>query len=137
MIMSGVLHWLVSQSIFLVALDFYDQYGSPSQYSVGMKSCGFSPIAIIAVLIIGVVMVLVGVGVGLIPYKPGMNLMGSCSAVISAACHNEEWDGIDGATTAREKLIWGVVDRGSDSGVGHCSFTAGGVSFLQKGHLYA
>jgi hypothetical protein len=135
--LSGVLHWLVSQSIFLVAIDLYgviggEDIGGSSNY----MSCGYSPIAIVSVLVLGIFMVIAGFGFGFIPYKPGINLASSCSAAISAACHGEEWDMVDGHDAARARLQWGVVGVGED-GVGHCAFSARDVNFPEEGKMYA
>ena len=135
MVLSGVLHWLVSQSIFLVAIDVYDSDGT-NEYYDSVKTCGYSPIAIISVLVLGIFMVLAGLAFGFVPFKSGMNLAGSCSAAISAACHNGELDGIDGHCAAREEVKWGVVGRSLD-GVGHCAFSDRDVEFPRKGEMYA
>lgn len=143
MVLSGVLHWLVSQSIFLVAIDLYYPSGESRDVDTmngsatgGFKSCGYSPIAIVSVVVLAAIMVIAAIGFGYVPYKPGMPLAGSCSAAISAACHNEEWDEVDGAVAARERLKWGVVGVGPD-GVGHCALSTKGVTFPEKGKMYA
>lgn len=144
MALSGVLHWLVSQSIFLVAVDVYTWDGgrhATSPFSSGgdWKSCGYSPIAIISVLVLGILMTFAMVGFGFIPYKPGMNLAGSCSAAISAACHNTEWDDVHGHVAAMEKLKWGVVGMSVDGEghVGHCTFSTREVDMPTQGVRYA
>jgi hypothetical protein len=139
MLLSGTLHWLVSQSIFLVSIDFYDVYGRPNMdYDgwAGMKTCGFSPIAIISVIVLGSLMVIAIVAFGYIPYKQGMTLAGSCSMAISAACHLDKRQDSDGAAAAVDKLQWGVVGETSE-GVGHCSFSTGSVSAPIVGETYA
>jgi hypothetical protein len=139
MALSGILHWLVSQSIFLVALDIYAWDGSrpalPHRGADGWRACGYSPIAILTVIILGSVMVLAIIGFGFVPYKQGMNIAGSCSTAISAACHLVE-DEVDGHTAAMKKLQWGVV-RMSAEGVGHCAFSTKEVDFPRKGEMYA
>jgi hypothetical protein len=105
MIISGTLHWLVSQSIFLVSIDFYDYMDNcsaagqdwlrrvaslPVGDSLRITTCGHSPIAIISVLIIGSLMLIALVGVGYVPYRREMPLAGSCSMAISAVCHSDQ-----------------------------------------------
>jgi hypothetical protein len=138
MTVSAILHWLVSQSIFLVAIDFYhfDGIFHSEEESSSWMSCGYSPIAIITTLILGIIMVCAAVGFGYVKYKPGMNLAGSCSVAVSAACHAEEWDGVDGHTAAKGKLKWGVVGIGPD-GIGHCSLSSREVSLPEEGRMYA
>lgn len=95
-ILSGTLHWLVSQSIFVVAFDVYDARGKPVEEGISMKdyvvtkTCGYSPIAMLSVLVLGGIMVIAVVGTGYIPHRRGMPLAGSCSLAISAACHPKE-----------------------------------------------
>ncbi|KAF1994291.1 hypothetical protein P154DRAFT_549157 [Amniculicola lignicola CBS 123094] len=135
--LSGVLHWLVSQSIFLVAIDFYsvDDGPFPGLNTWSIMRCGYSLIAIFATLILGIFMVLVGIGLGFVPYKKGLNLAASCSAAMSAACHGEDFDGIEGEETATSKVKWGVV--GTTDGVGRCAFSAREVRSPEKGKFYA
>jgi hypothetical protein len=140
MALSGTLHWLVSQAIFLVAIDFYDIFGAPGNrsgydYQQNMKTCGYSPIAIVSVIILGTLMVAAIIAFGYIPYRRGMPLAGSCSMAISAACHFDQRE-YDGATAAVEKVQWGVVG-GIEDGVGHCSFSTGPVGVPVVGQVYA
>ena len=46
-ILSIFLHWLVSQSFFLVQMSVYDKGGAPYSEVSTFANCGFSPIAII------------------------------------------------------------------------------------------
>ncbi|KAL1610130.1 hypothetical protein SLS60_001795 [Paraconiothyrium brasiliense] len=144
MVLSGVLHWLVSQSIFLVAIDVYDfdgahtmhtSRGTVSENGPGdWKSTGYSPIAIFTTVMLGTVMTLAAIGMGFVPFNKGMNLAGSCSAAISAACH--EVDEVDGFEVARSKLQWGVVGVNAE-GVGHCTFSTREVEMPKVGQMYA
>ncbi|KAF2846178.1 hypothetical protein T440DRAFT_246501 [Plenodomus tracheiphilus IPT5] len=138
MILSGTLHWLVSQSIFLIAIDYYDAFGKPgnnkawgSASASGYTTLGFSPSAIISVIVLGSLMVVSIIAFGYVPYKRGMPLAGSCSLAISAACHGEENEG----NAAMEKLQWGVVSMGQD-GVGHCAFSTKEVRGPAEGAVY-
>ncbi|KAF2019264.1 hypothetical protein BU24DRAFT_489262 [Aaosphaeria arxii CBS 175.79] len=150
MAMSVILHWLVSQSIFLVAVDEYQfdlrdangnlydvkHFDSAQAAFKGVyTTCGYSPIAIIATLFLGCFMVILGVGAGFIPYKPGMVTVGSCSAAMSAACHAEEFDGIKGSRAATMEVKWGVVGENAE-GVSRCAFSAGPVTFPEERKLY-
>ncbi|KAH7093703.1 hypothetical protein FB567DRAFT_178552 [Paraphoma chrysanthemicola] len=138
MALSGTLHWLVSQAIFLVSIDFYDLEGIPGSsngISTNMMTCGFSPIAIISVIILGVFMMVGIVGFGYIPYRRGMPLAGSCSMAMSAACHVDKRE-CAGETAAVEKVQWGVVGV-TENGVGHCSFSTGVVGVPVVGEMYA
>jgi hypothetical protein len=138
-LLSGTLHWLVSQSIFVVAFDTYDEYGllyHDDSMGTLYNSCGYSPIAMLAVIILGAFMVTAVVGFGYIPYKRGIPLAGSCSLVISAACHPEEQLDAKDTVLSQRKLQWGVASTGDD-GVGHCAFSSEEIRPLQKGRVYA
>ncbi|KAH9878106.1 hypothetical protein J1614_003323 [Plenodomus biglobosus] len=136
MVLSGTLHWLVSQSIFLIAIDYYDAFGQPLPYNPeslggGYTTLGFSPSAIVTVMVLGSLMMGSIIAIGYVPYRGGMPVAGSCSMAISAACHVEE----DGPNAAAEKLQWGVVSVGED-GVGHCAFSTNEVRAPVEGAIY-
>lgn len=57
MIVSGLLHWLISQSIFLAVVASYNEVGDLNN-AVQIASCGFSPLAMVCVLVLGVLLVL-------------------------------------------------------------------------------
>lgn len=140
-ILSGTLHWLVSQSIFVVAFDIYDELGELQttdigwQYSAVTRTCGYSPIAMLAVVIVGGAMLVAVVAFGYIPYKRGMPLVGSCSLAISAACHPDIRSGAGDVAQSEEKLKWGVVSTGLD-GIGHCAYSSEDVGLIVEGRTY-
>lgn len=143
MLLSGVLHWVVSQSIFLVAIETYDEgvrVDYHSQYRGGTEpeqlSCGYSPIAIMFVIILAFVMMLFAIGTGMKRYDPGIPVAGSCSVVLSAACHVEDEDSAS-SEMALKPLQWGVVHSGDGDEVGHCAFSTAKVKFPQESALYA
>ena len=137
-IFSGVLHWLVSQSIFLVAIDRYSEEDNNliNVALTNLRSFGYSLVAIICFLILSFLMLIAAIGSGRLPIKAGMNLAGSCSAAISAACHSEEFDKTSGYVSAREKLQWGVV-KARHNRIGHCTFSTLPVQSPVKGQRYA
>lgn len=142
---SGILHWLASQSIFLISLQVYSPIGQPavhvtvpaSNYASSVMTCGYSPIAIICVLCIGVLLILFGFVLGLQKLKSGMPVASSCSAAIAAACHpspNEK----GGENPALLPLQWGVTEKpGADDVYGHIAFSSGEVEEPVEGFLYA
>jgi len=140
MLLSGTLHWLVSQSIFLIAIDFYDPFGKPgtgddvANMPFDYKTLGYSPPAIISVIVLGGIMVISIVAFGYTPYKRGMPIAGSCSIAISAACHPTEQAG-SAENIAEKKLQWGVVSTGTDR-LGHCAFSAEDVGAVVEGKMY-
>ncbi|KAK2805543.1 hypothetical protein FQN50_006169 [Emmonsiellopsis sp. PD_5] len=86
LIASAFLHWLVSQSIFYTEIQTFNIQGQmdPSGRTI---TCGFSPIAVIFALSLGIVMIVFVLGLGMIPFRSRMPLAGNCSVAISAACH--------------------------------------------------
>ena len=138
LIFSGCLHWLVSQTLFLARLNAVDPHGIKDE-NESFSTLGYSPIAMVFVIILGGLLVILGIGLGFRRYRAGMPLVSSCSAAISAACHPPEADG-DASSKA---VLFGVVDAGSDNvkgreePVGHCSFTSFEVEPLVEGLHYA
>lgn len=133
MIVSATLHWLVSQSIFLVSVNTFDARGQPKQDESEIATCGFSPVAIICTLLVGAVIILLSFffGAQKLP-SGGMPLVGSNSVGIAAACHPTA-NGED----PQKPLMWGVVSESSDGGFGQCSFSSSAVDLPIQGQLYA
>jgi hypothetical protein len=130
-VLSGTLHWLVSQSLFFARVNFIDLDGYVDEdYSI--STAGYSIMAMIFSLIVGSMALLICVSFGLRKYKPGMPLAAGCSAVISAASHAPS----DGRDAETKPLQWGVISIGSD-GVGHCGFSSLEVSDPVSGHMYS
>lgn len=133
---SGLLHWLVSQSIFLARVNVL---GSNDQEvtELAVSTCGYSPIAIIFVIILGSLVVLIGIFCGSRRYAAGMPLAASCSAAMSAACHPPESD----ENPSLKPVMWGVVTKEDgerpDDSIGHCSFTSFQVEAPIVGKRYA
>ena len=136
LVVFGILHWLVSQSLFLARVDVYDTDGSVD-VSESTSTCGYSLVAIFFVLIVLIIITWFVVMTGFRTFKAGMPLMGSCSGAISAACHPPE----DDRDASELPFKWGVVghktlDRTGEE-VGHCTFTSFKVKPPVKGKLYA
>ena len=151
---SALLHWLISQSIFIAVVTIFDEAGNLKE-DFAVTTCGFSPIAMIIVIIAGVCLALGVVGIGYFRLDPDMRVVGSCSAAISAACHmsqktaDERWEMVKG------RLVWGDVGKAApedpvkftsepDSEVRHCTFVgvvdgvwSDGVDPPQEGMKYA
>ena len=136
LVASGTLHWLVSQSIFLARVTVLDDTGIEDP-DASVSTCGYSNIAIVFVIALGVLVVSVGIAHGFRKFDSNMPSVRSCSAAISAACHAPEGD-VDASS---KKVMWGVVDKGIASddrpAIGHCCFTSFKVSTPIEGHLYA
>ncbi|KAL4888475.1 hypothetical protein BDV59DRAFT_206058 [Aspergillus ambiguus] len=87
MALSTVLHWLISQSLFLVSVEVYDSDFN-RRPAGDIIPCGYLPVGVVSGLSVSgfVVVCLIGI-MGFNHFKSGMPLAGSCSLAISAACH--------------------------------------------------
>ncbi|KAK0653277.1 hypothetical protein DIS24_g6270 [Lasiodiplodia hormozganensis] len=130
-IYSTVLHWLVSQSIFLARVETWDSAGAYAGRE-SVTTCGYSPMGIILTAIVAACLVLTGFGMGLRHLDSDMPVAGGCSAAISAACHPPD------EISEKLPLQWGALPTDETSGViGHCSFSSGDVEEPVPGNLYA
>lgn len=128
LIISGILHWLVSQSIFLAQIDVFDSSGT--QLNVSVPTCGYSAIAIITVIAFGSIVMLGGIVNGFRVYDAGMPLAGSCSAAISAACHPKRQD----KDMSVLPVKWGAERNVGP--IGNCSFSSFEVDMPKAGERY-
>ncbi|PUU76455.1 hypothetical protein B9Z19DRAFT_990549 [Tuber borchii] len=133
MTLSGLLHWLTSQSIFLARVDIWDPFGR--EVTRKISTMGYSCIAIIFALSLGVLALVTVIGMGYKPFAAEITTVGSCSAAISAACHasGADLEGIVG-----KKVRWGDVEIVPDMGVRHLTFSSEeGVRKPEFGEVYA
>ena len=135
-----LLHWLVSQSIFLASIQFYrgglELDGSPEDTKV--MGCGYSCAAIIFAIVVGVLLLAALVGCGFRRYHSSVPMASTCSVAISAACHPPS----DDKDAAFREVQWGNVRPPGDhlnqagDGVKHCSFTSFVAEPLEAGNIY-
>ncbi|KAE8454592.1 hypothetical protein EG329_000215 [Mollisiaceae sp. DMI_Dod_QoI] len=120
---SALLHWLLSQSVFILRVIVFDTASStiPTEVrDLNWTMSGFSIYPIIfAVTLGGIVLVLQGlIGLRKLPARDAMPLVASCSAVISANCHRPDVD----VNAHLLPVQWGVIwDKSHDEQA--CSFT--------------
>lgn len=136
LLMSATLHWLISQSLFLVGIDAYtpDRERDPN---ADVTTCGYSPSAIVSSVSVGVLMLACLLGLGFRRFRSGMPVAGGCSVAIAAACHpNQGEGGLAGFKEGVEclPLKWGAVYL--DDSVGHCTFSSEGVEMPEDGQVY-
>ena len=135
-VMSGLFHWLASQSIFLIQVTVMDAFTREAYRET--ITAGFSPLAIVLCTILGTIIAGGGVAIGRFRYAPGIPVAGSCSAAISAACHPLPED----KEASVLPVQWGAVvqaRQGADgkATVGHCTFSGLPVQEPVRGRLYA
>ena len=133
--LSSLLSWLASQSLFVVKIDVLDRDGPGSirtvQADKSILTCGFSPGAIVLAVVVGSFIMLGAILLGLRKYPPEIPVAATCSAAISAACHGTG----DDPDAAVLSLQWGVAS--TKDGIGHCCFSSKLVAPPIPGHLYA
>ena len=133
---SSILHWLVSQSIFLARITVLDPTGAEN-LSESISTCGYSNISIIFVIGFGSILPLIAIAYGFRRFPRDMPFAANCSAAISSACHPPEID----MDAASKPLQWGVagevVEYSAGRRLGHCSFTSREVTAPVEGRLYA
>lgn len=141
---SALLHWLISQSIFLVNVriqaathqylpgpDAYFPDANEDGYITGI---GYSPLPIICATVLGFLMFISLFGVGCFKLKPGIPAVGSNSLGISAACHPPDEDN----DAALKPVLWGATRHQDDNLTpGHCSFSSLEVDKPRAGDIYA
>ncbi|KAK3987182.1 hypothetical protein QBC44DRAFT_295501 [Cladorrhinum sp. PSN332] len=115
---SGLMHWLLSRSLFLARVAGVDSTTGEAVREAGFSSCGFSPFAVFITIIVGAVLVLIVIGLGFRKYDGVMTMVGTNSLAIAAACHVLPEDREDGYLLP---VQWGVVSM--QNGVGRCAFT--------------
>jgi hypothetical protein len=105
------------KAIFLVSVRSFTETGT-LESDGRILAAGYSPIAILGVLVMIVVMLLFIVGVGFTKLKAGVPIVGANSALIAAACHPDAEEPSD---VAFRKLSLRIV--GSSSEGGSCTFS--------------
>lgn len=101
----ALLHWAVSEGIFLVDLQFYDVWGNPYPSEKNVQTCGWNPQAIFAALVISFGLIIALLVMATKRYPVGMPLAGTNSLAIARLCRSpRDWR----ADMVRQPLMWGV-----------------------------
>ncbi|CZT06813.1 uncharacterized protein RAG0_12456 [Rhynchosporium agropyri] len=140
MFLSGMLHWLISESFFLVRITALQNGKTVEEHSI--SSMGYSALAFALAFTCSCTMILFLDMTARRRYGPGIPLVASCSAAISAACHLPEGD----KEASLEAIQWGVIGgagisvgswRNSDEYFGNCGFSSKLVAPPIPGRWYA
>lgn len=131
LVAGGFLHWLLSQSIFIVRIDKYDKAGlldpTASRAACGISGMSFITLCVAFFILVG------GIGwVGNRKFLVHLPFAASCSLVISAACHPPS----DDAETSLRAVKWGVVKQRMYDGEKHCSISSQSVKRPVVGEKY-
>lgn len=127
LILSGIFHWLISESLFLVRITGVYHYVIQDD---SVSSMGYSTLGIVLACLMGFVMLAFVNLKALQKYRQCIPMVGSCSAAVSAACHRPE----DDVQASLKAVQWGVVQgadcenvgswKSGEKRFGHCSFTS-------------
>jgi len=154
---SGLMHWLVSQSIFLANITIIPRDGLvPMQDEI--TTVAYSPLAMLFLLFLGFILLVFLLFMSLRKLPFGMPLIGSNSLALAAACHIPGYTQAERDEAVLRPLSWGAVPtasktgdlgirgvvatRGSDSedlnrGIGHCCFSDKVLEVPLRGSLYS
>lgn len=141
LVTSAILHWLISQSLFVVVIEAYNQKFARNP-NRDVVTCGYMPVAIVSAMAVWAFLFVCIVALGMIKFASGMCVAESCSLAIAAACHPNYDPNIDEYDQRLETpdgieflpLQWGAVPvRGP---MGHCAFSAGEVEVPEDRREY-
>ncbi|KAL4863450.1 hypothetical protein BDV12DRAFT_26814 [Aspergillus spectabilis] len=132
--LSALLHWLMSQSIFLVRIVSYTEWQERSPIHDTM-TVGYSPPAIVAGVCVGALLPAALIWVGQRRFKSGMPVAGSCSLAIAAACHPRGKKDDEKLEIEYDLLRWGAEPYRPGE-VGHCTFSSDKIHPPEDGLIY-
>ncbi|KAH8429651.1 uncharacterized protein LDX57_007323 [Aspergillus melleus] len=101
-VLSALMHWLLSQAMSYVHAIGYDKYGTVHKK---ISSVSFNGVPCLLCGVIGLVMSFVTLALGYRRLRGHMPIAGNCSAAISAACHSPE----DDRDASLKGVMWGEV----------------------------
>ncbi|KAJ5520793.1 hypothetical protein N7463_001246 [Penicillium fimorum] len=138
---SITLHWLISQSLFMVGVEGFNSQ-MLRDLDRDLITCGYSPVAIVSSVAVGGFMFFCLLGVSFKRFKTGMPVAGSCSLAISAACHPDFDPNENGVVRSDNRdedmsllrIKWGEVRVNGH--IGHCSFTSEDVRLPRSGKIH-
>ncbi|QPC68032.1 hypothetical protein HYE67_010263 [Fusarium culmorum] len=138
-LVSILVHWMLSQSIFIVIVEEYENIIRAFNIEGTVVTCGYSPLAIICVVTTSGLMAVAIIITALRRLPTGMPVAASCSLAIAAACRQP--DGVPHPEEASLlPLQWGVMTierKGSDREItDHCGFSHEPVEKPEDGHMY-
>ncbi|KAH6994637.1 hypothetical protein EDB82DRAFT_567348 [Fusarium venenatum] len=124
LVTSILVHWMLSQSIFVVAIETWHHYwyrDNGGYMSWALVSCGYSPIAMIFVVITAVLMAAAVAVTAYLRFPTFMPVVGSCSLAIAATCHDP--DNRPQVVAPLYPLKWGVMLDETGRSSKHCGFS--------------
>ena len=128
---SAILHWLISQALFLVRID---PPTGPEGRDDSWSSVGLSPAPMVVIICVGGCIALLAIVLGHQKLKGhSMPVAASCSLALAAAAHRPTGD----ENAAVLPVKWGEPLDACNMDVGHCCFTSQEVLGVKPGRKYA
>lgn len=138
-ITSSMMHWVISESFFLVRVAFYDENGKPLSQNGELESNdntltlpGYSLEAILTAIIMSGGMLLVLLLFSYREFPSDMPFIGNNSWAISTVCYRPEND----KEAATKEVKWGAISHQEGEKAGHCCLTSFEVEKPIEGELY-
>ncbi|KAH7093145.1 hypothetical protein FB567DRAFT_609549 [Paraphoma chrysanthemicola] len=128
---SSVLHWLLSQSFFLVRVEIFERNTAVAN-DMSKSACGFFSFSLLISFNVALMLLSVIAWIGSRQMQQRLPAAASCSLVISAACHPPK----DEVDIHLKQVKWGLVEQASVDGIGHCSLSANPVRKPEVGKIY-
>jgi hypothetical protein len=132
---SIAIHWLISQSIFVVAIEKLQDEDFRQDWF--LVKCGYSPLAMLLVILASFMMVLAVVAVARFKLPSAAPIVGSCSFALAAACHDTS--GAARPNLSLAPIMWGVMKVEADGSrwSNHCGFSEEDVQSPVPGEYYS
>ena len=133
MILFAILHWCLSQAIFLLRIEVYSHLDANARLDWdSITTCGYSSIAVLISMLVSVIGIVGGLALGFLKTQAGIPLGAGCSAIISAGCHRPEID----IHASVSSVKWGAVKEPVNRVPGHCCITSLEVTIPISGQFY-
>lgn len=140
LIACSLMHWIISESLFLVRIAIYDQaellVGEPtptiSTYEYPQAVAGYSPESIAVAIALGGIMIMALAFLASRKFGSDMPLVGNNSSLIGKACQRPN----DDEQAASKAVMWGAISHPEGDKPGHCCMTSFKVETPDKGELY-
>jgi hypothetical protein len=127
---SGLLHWLLSQALFLVRHELRTR--ANELYPGSTCACGYSTLSLVVFALVFCALLLGVLYLLLRKMEVCIPPVCHCSLVISAACHGAERE----VDAQLYEIMWGVTEDAGAHTPGHCTFSSRQVRSLQPGAVY-
>jgi len=129
---SCVMHWLLSESFFLVRQDYRDEGGN-LQSGLSKSACGISALSLLVLFAVFCTLFLIITTFAFMKIQVRIPFAASCSLVYSAACHPPA----DETNTHLQPVQWGVVvQREGDERTLHCTISSQPLTAPVTGTAY-